>query len=50
MNGLSFSLIYARPASLVLIKKYKLYDQSITFYDSKSHISARYKQVVKLLA
>ncbi|HCH7885656.1 TPA: glycosyltransferase family 9 protein [Raoultella ornithinolytica] len=29
-------------------EKYKLYDQSITFYDSKSHISARYKQVVKL--
>lgn len=27
---------------------YKLYDHSIAFFDSNSHISQRYKQVVKL--
>jgi hypothetical protein len=35
---------------LVVFNKepYKLYDHSIAFFDSNSHISQRYKQVVKL--
>jgi hypothetical protein len=28
---------------------YKLYDHSIAFFDSNSHISQRYKQVVKAM-
>lgn len=39
-----------RAASVIGFNKdqYKLYDHSIAFFDSNSHISQRYKQVVKL--